>query len=211
MIGDAIVRIAALEALAALISATIPELDGHVCAGIAPSSEYETVPNVSINPSRWTFDPDGTHEHASLPGNVLVWNVGQHTCACTISVVASSPRQRARIEAKIIDLFLSQESDDGFLRAGVIVMPITACPELSTWFASFELESDEWSDVQALDRRYESRIVCNGIIPALTIGRPVYTINSLILGVEVQASSTARASSVLPLVTINEDGSISNV
>lgn len=210
MIGPGIVRIEALRALAALIAAAVPELQGHVCAGIAPSSEYETVPNVSINPSRWTFDPDGTHEQATLPGNVVVWNVGQHSCAMTISIVASSPAQRMEIESKILDLFLASESDDGFLRAGVIVLPIAACPELSTWVASFELESDEWSDVQALDRRYESRIVCNGIIPALTIQRPVFTINSLILGVEIQASSTAQASGALPLVTINEDGTISN-
>lgn len=210
MIGG-IVRIEALKALAALISAAIPELDGHVCAGIAPSSEYEKVPNVSINPSRWKFEPDGASEYATLPGNVLVWDMGDHECTMTISIVASSPAQRARLEAQVIDLFLSGMSDDGFPRGGVIVLPITACPELSEFTASFELESDEWNDVLAADRRYESRIVCNGIIPALTIERPVYTINSLILGVEVQASSTARASGALPLVTINEDGSISNV
>lgn len=208
MIGG-VVRIEALRALAALIGAAVPELDGRVCTGVAPSSEYEQLPNVSINLSRWTFDPDGTHEHATLPGNVLVWNVGQHACAMTISVLASSPAQRWTIEAKIIDLFLAAESDDGFLRSGVIVIPITSLPELSTWVASFELESDEWSDTFAEDRRYESRIVCNGIIPALTIARPVYTIQSLLLGVEVAASSTAQASGV-ELFTINEDGSISN-
>lgn len=211
-----VVRIEALRALAALIGAAIPELDGHVCTGIAPSSEHEHVPNVSIMPTRWTFDPDGIAEHASLPGNVLVWNVGEHSCTMVISIVASSPAQRWDLEAKILDLFLSSRHPlTDFPRPGVIVIPVTSCPELAQWLAAFELETDEWFDGAALDRRYESRIVCNGVIPALTIQRPVYTINQLVLGVTQDMTTTLTPATTIPpvvdLVSINEDGTITPI
>ncbi len=211
-----VVRIEALRALAALIELSIPELAGHVCTGVAPSSEFERVPNVSINPSKWAFDPDGTGEHCTLPGNVVVWNVGEHSCACVISLVTATPAQRWEIEAKLIDLFLSSVHPvSGHHRAGVLVLPITACPQLGQWVASFELESDEWGDALALDRRYESRIVVNGIIPALTIQRGVYTIQQLILGVTEDMTTTLTPATAIPpavdLVSINEDGSITQL
>lgn len=206
-----VVRIEALRALAKLFELRIPELRGHVCVGV--SSEHEEVPNLSIQPTRWTYLPDQANEHATLPGNVVVWDCGDHQCTCVLSILAATPGQRAALEAKVLDVFLSSRHPlTDMPRPGVLVMPITACPALDLWTASFELESDEWIDTLALDRRFESRLVVNAIIPALTIQTPVYTINELILGVTEDMDTTFTPATAIPpaveLVTINEDGTI---
>lgn len=211
-----VVRIEALRALAALLELHIPELAGHVCTGVAPSSEHEMLPNLSILPTKWTYEPEQAEEAAVLPGNFVVWNVGQHACGMVLAIMAATPAQRWEIEAKVLDLFLSSVHPITEMpRPGVLVVPVTACPELAEWFAAFELESDEWVDTLALDRRYESRIVINGIVPALTVGRGVYTIRQLILGVTEDFDTTFTPATAIPpavdLVSINEDGSITQI
>lgn len=202
-----VVRIEALEALARLIAEAISELEGHICVGQAPSGEMEAIPNISINPGRWDFLPYQEAQHATLPGNVVVFDNGDHTCPVTISILAGSPRQRAVLEAQVLDLFQKQKHPlSGFRMPGTIMISVAEIPELSEWVVTFDLDSDEWIDVLALDRRYESRIMATCTIPALTIDEPVYTINQLIMG--VQALARPANGPVIDLVTINEDGSI---
>lgn len=207
-----VVRIEALRALAALIEAAIPELAGNVCTGIAPSSELEAYPNISINPTRWRYDPTQAEQVATLPGNVVVYDVGTHECACVLSLVTTNPVQRYEIEQKLIDLWLSATNPAGFERPGVLVLAITACPELSEFVVTYDLDSDEWADGLALDRRYESRIMLTCSIPALTIARPIYTIEQLILGVTEDRTTTFTAATAIPpaveLVSILEDGTV---
>lgn len=208
-----VVRIEALRALERLIELRIPELAGHVCID-EPGSAFEEMPNVSIIPSKWTFVPEQADDSVTLPGNVVVWNVGQHECPCVLSVLATSKAQRWELEAKLLDLFLSSRHPlTDIPRPGILVLPVTACPQLSQWLASFELESDEWNDTLAQDHRYESRIVLTAIIPALTVQTPVYTIEQLILGITEDMTTTFTPATAIPpaveLVSINEDGSIS--
>jgi hypothetical protein len=201
-----VVRLEAFAALAAVIAAAIPELDGHICEGMPPSSEHEEVPNLSIIPGRWMFEPEQALEQRVLPGNVVVWNVGQHSAPMTLSIVAATPFQRAKLEAQILDLFLSSTHPlNGMHRPGVLVVPVTSCPDLQEWLAAFELESDEWDNSAAFDRRYESKLVITGIIPALTIQRPVYTINSLRLGLGPYPSTSSET---VEVVSIAVDGTI---
>ena len=209
-----IVRIKALEALGALIASAVPELQGHVCVGIAPPGEFEALPNVSIEPTTWEFLPEQEDEQRTLPGNRVVYRVGEHACACVISVVTASIAKRWEIEAAVLDLFLRAKHPlTGHRQPGVIVAPVTACPELGQWIASFELESDAWNESYALDRRYESRITINAHIPALIVDSPIYTINELILGLTQDMQTTFTPATAIPpaveLVVINEDGSIS--
>lgn len=209
-----VVRIEALRALGQLIEARIPELVDRVCPADTPPNEFEELPNVSIIPGKWAFDQYQREEHAVLPGNTVVYNVGEHNCPCVISVMATSRTQRAAIEQKIVALFYGNDHPlDGMPLDGVIMIPITSCPELSRFMASFDLESDEWSDTYALDRRFESRIVIAAGIPALTIKTPVYTIDQLLLGVTEDMTTAFTPATAIPpaveLVVINEDGSIS--
>lgn len=206
MIGG-VLRIEALRALAALIQIEIPELEGRVCVGT--SNEREEYPNLSIQPTKWTYIPEQPSEAATLPGNRVVYDVGDHSCACVISVVATSAAQRWELEAKVLDLFMrTKHPHTGAHMPGVILLQITACPDLSRWLATFDLESDEWNDTLAQDHRYESRIVATAEIPALTVDAAVYTIEQLILGVAQDLGTPVSASPPVELVTINADGTI---
>jgi hypothetical protein len=206
-----VVRIEALRALARLIELAIPELEGHVCVGVAPSGEKEEIPNVSINPSRWAFEPyqEAIYEPAAtLPGHRVVFEIGNHECAVAISVVAATPAQRWELEDQILGLFLQQKHPlSGFRMPGTIMIPVTAIPELASWTATYDLDTDEWIDALAIDRRYESKIMATCLIPALTVDEPVYTIEQLLLGVRPLPPPGAAAPAV-SLVTINVDGSI---
>ncbi len=211
----AVVRIEALRALAAVIAAWVPDLAGRICEGTPPSSEFEGMPNLSIQPARWDYEPDQAAESRTLPGNVVVWNVGRHSTPMVLSIVASTPEQRAQLEAAVIDLFLSQRHPlTGMPRPGILVVPVVACEALAEWLAVFEYESDGWEDANAFDRQYETRIIVTALIPALTIERPVYTISELRLALARDlAPQPTRGAVAIPtteLVTINTDGTISN-
>jgi hypothetical protein len=202
-----IVRVDALEAFTAFIEANIPALVGRTCAGQAPSGELEKVPNLSIEPSKWLYNADTVEAVRALPGNVLVYQVGWHEAACVISIIASSPRQRAVLEAQVLDLFLSSKHPiSGMHQPGILVFTVTACPEVGDWTTYFDLDEDQWVETLALDRRYESRIQVDVAVPALTIDAPVYTIETLILGVAGDSTSSAGP---VQLVSINADGTLS--
>lgn len=206
-----VVRIEALRALAALVELRIPELADSVCVGV--QGEHEEYPNLSIQPTRWNYSPEQAEQRATLPGNRVVYMLGEHECACVLSVMATNPTQRAEIEAKVIELFTgSRHPLTGIHIPGCLIMPVVACPQLGDWFATFDLESDEWSDANAFDKRFESRIIVTATIPALAVDQPVYTINDLILGVTEDRTTAFTPATAIPpaveLVKINEDGSI---
>lgn len=204
-----LVRIEALRALGALFELRIPELAGHVCVGVAPSSETEELPNLSIQPTQWSYDPNMAEEVIALPGNRLVYNVGYHEAACVISIMTATLGERWVIEAKVLNLFLSTAHPlTGFHMPGVIVLQVTACPELSAWSCSFDLDTDEWVDTLALDRRYESRIQISAEIPALIVDSAVHTIEQLVLAVQQLPPAPSIADLGIELVTINSDGTV---
>lgn len=204
-----VIRIEALEAFAKLVESRIPELAGRVCAGQAPSSEMEEVPNLSIEPTRWMYDMDDAAITATLPGNVVVYDVGVHRASCVISIVTSSTSQRAVLEAKVLDLFLGAVDPLGFRTPGTLTISVSDCPEVGRWTSTFELDSDQWVEMYALDRRYESRIVCDVEIPALTVARPVYQIRDLMLGVVSEPPAGADPRPIVDLAIINPDGTLS--
>lgn len=202
-----IVRIDALEAFTAYVEAKIPTLAGRTCAGQAPSGELEQVPNLSIEPSKWLYVADTIETVRALPGNVLVYQVGWHEAACVISIIAASPRQRGALEAQVLDLFLGAKHPiSGMHQPGLLTFTITECPEVGDWAAYFDLDEDQWVETLALDRRYESRIQVDVSVPALTIDTPVFTIQTLTLGIAGDSTSSAGD---IQLVTINADGTLS--
>lgn len=206
-----VVRIEALRALAALIELRLPELKDRVCVGV--QSEHEEYPNLSIQPSRWLYEPEQALQSAVLPGNRVVYALGEHECACVLSIVATNPTKRAELEGSVIELFTGAKHPlTGIHMPGCLIMPVVACPQLGSWFATFDLESDEWNDGLAQDKRLESRIVITATIPALAVDSPVYTINQLILGVTEDLSTAFDPTTAIPpaveLVLINEDGTI---
>lgn len=208
----AVVYLDALAALEAVIVAAIPQLEGRVCAGPPPSSEHELIPNLSMEPTRWEYEPEQREKKRSLPGNVVVWNVGRHSCAMVLSIIAGTSYERGLLEAQVRDLWLSAKHPiSGMPRPGVLCVPVTACPELGEWVAAFEWESDEWRG-DSFDRRFESRCVINALVPALTIQQNVFTVQELRLGLTHDMTTTLTPSTAVPptveVVIINEDGTI---
>lgn len=201
-------NIAALEAFAALVENRIPELAGRVCAGQAPSNELEGIPNLSIEPTQWMYVMDDAEIVETMPGNVVVYDVGVHQSSCVISIVASSTSQRAALEAKVLDLFLGAvDPIQGFRTPGTLMVKVTSQPEVGIWWVTFDLDSNQWNETLALDRRYESRVVVDAEIPALTIEAPVYPIQSLTLTTGAGGTPDAPVPPT-DAVTINDDGSI---
>lgn len=202
-------HMASLEALATFIQAKIPELSGHVCVGQAPASEDEEIPNLSIDVGKWKYEPEELSEHAVMPGNVAIYEVGEFTAGVVLSIVAGTPGERRTLGAKVLELFLSARHPlNGIATPGFLSFEITACPELSKWSCSFDLDDDEWIDTAALDRRYESRITATCAHPALTRRTPVYTIETLVLETQQIPPTTTTPVAPASLVTIDINGHI---
>lgn len=206
-----IVRIEALKALKAMIETAVPALVGKVKVSQAAPGVEQTYPTLTIMPGTWRYEPYGEAEQATIgdpaDGNV-VFNVGAHSAPVQLRIVAATIGERMALEQEVTNLFMSQE-----LRAGILVVPVTSCPDLSDWIAAFEYESDQWIDADAFDRKLESLIIVNGCIPALVARTEVYEINDLALGLTPDFDTAFTTDTMVPpgveLVLINQDGTIS--
>jgi len=206
----AIIRIEALRKLRDLIVCEIPELEGRVCVGQAPPTKQLKFPHMNIEPRAWTYHPDQEAE-VFIPGpSTLVVNVGRHECELEILIGETSNYKRAEYEQRILDVFLSTE-----LRPGVLLAQVTDCADLGDWTAAFMLEEDQWRDEKVFDKQFYSMITCTASIPALVTRRGIYSINQLILGLDItddpgDGQLPALAAPV-EVVQINADGTISPV
>jgi hypothetical protein len=210
-----VVRLDAMEALARIIGCEIPLLEGHICVGQAPSSEVQEYPHLSIDPAgRWNYDPQQQEQKATLPGGRTVYNVGDHEVSVQLRLVTTTPRQRAELEQRVIDIFLAGEDPvSGLPRPGVVVVHVSACPALYRWPAAFELEGDEWDDEKAFDAQLTSIVTVRASIPALVTRCGEYTIQTLRLGIinDLEAPVSPAMSPPVEVVQIHEDGSITPV
>jgi hypothetical protein len=205
-----IVRLEVFKALGAAIETAVPELAGKVKVGQASSGTEQTYPTLTIVPGKFMHEPFDEYEHATVgdpaDGNV-VYNVGELAGFVALRIVATTPSERYALEQKVANLFLSQER-----RAGILVVDVTACPDLSAFVASFIYDSNDWVNVDAFDRKLESVISVNGIVPALVARTGVYEIDELVLGMTEDFDTAFNESTLappgVPTVQIHEDGSI---
>jgi hypothetical protein len=205
-----VVRIEALRALAAVIEAAVPALAGKVKTAQQPPGVEQTYPTLTIVPGPLTYEPAQELVSATIGdpslGNVI-FNVGAHSGPIQLRLVASTIGERWTLEQAIANVFLGQE-----LRPGVLVVPVTTNADLGDWIAAFEYTSDQWEDAAAFDRKLESLITVNGIIPALVARTPVYEIDTLVLGLTEDMTTTFTPTTMVPpsveVVQINADGTI---
>lgn len=205
-----IVRLEALRSLAARIEAAVPALAGKVKCGQAPAGTEQTYPTLTIIPGTLKYEPHQEAEHATIGdpalGNV-VYNVGAHHGPVQLRIVATTVGERMQLEQDVANFFLAQE-----LRPGIVITEVTTCPELGNWVAAFEYESDQWINVDAFDRKLESLILVNAVIPALVARTGVYEIDELVLGVTADFDTAFTTDTMVPpgveLVLINQDGTI---
>lgn len=177
-----VVRTCALESLAAIVTCGIPELRDSVCIGAPPSSHEQTYPSLTINAVKWSFRPENIEELADSPPGVLIRRVGHHAGMVQIRVLATTTTSRDEFAERIVNVFTSFEDEDGWPHPGVVIARITECG-LVPWTASFELDGDEWVNLEAFDRKYEALIEVDGFIPALTCKHGVPTVETLALAV----------------------------
>lgn len=206
----AVIRIDALRRLERALVCAAPMLEGKVCVGQQAPGTTLAFPHLVIDPLRWRYVPDQADIVVELPGDRVVVNVGRHEATVQIRVGAATPAERADLEQRLLDAFLSTD-----LHPGVIITEITDCPALGSYVASWELEDDEWQDEKAFDLQFYSLINATGIIPALATRRGVYTITDLRLGVADYGTLTPptpfQSTAAVEVVRVNEDGTFTKV
>ncbi len=206
-----VIRLEALRRLEELIVCAIPELDGKVCVGQAPSGKDLTFPNLSLDPVRMKYFPDQALESFEPNQNTVVMNVGRHEGLLQIRIGAATLTKRYELEQAMMDLFLSTP-----LHPGVLFSQVTSCPSLGPFTAAWELDEDEWRDEKAFNNQFYSEITCLGIIPALVTRRDAFTIEQLQLGLTHEFGTVINSSNFnnnpdVEVVQINEDGTITAV
>lgn len=205
-----VVRISCFEALRDLIATRVPELAGKIKIGQQPANVDQTYPTLTITAAKLPFEPQQEDVHATIgdpADGVVVYNVGDFIGAVQLRIVATSPSERYLLEQKVQNVFFARAGSPG-----VIVVEVTACPDLDDFIASFELESTQWIDVAAADRKYESAITTNAIIPALVTRTDEYEIDDLVLGFTTDFATSFVSDTMQPpkveVVLVNEDGTI---
>lgn len=207
----ALVRLEVLKSLAARIATAVPALVGKILSGQQSSGKDQTYPTLTLLPGKMTFEPLQEVEHATIGdpanGNV-VFNVGAHSGPLQMRIVATTVGQRMQLEQDVTNFFMAQER-----RAGIVITEVTTCPDLSMFLAAFEYDSDQWIDVDAFDRKLESVVMVNAIIPALVLRANVYEIDSLVLGLTADLTTAFTTDTMIPpgveVVQINDDGTFS--
>jgi len=200
---------AALEAFRALkdaIAAAVPDLEIVV---VSRPGKAECLPNLTIAVGRMTYHGDQPEEVFRPSAEQTVYNVGAHEGFVQLRLTATDWSSRAELEEKIRDVFFSDPDMPGLLRT-----PVTSCPQLGPQQACWETEEDQWDDARAFDRRFESILLVNAIIPALAMEQAP-TIESLRLAYTTDIDADVTAATAVPpaveLLQINSDGSISAV
>lgn len=210
-----VVRLEAFRALERLIACEIPELEGRICTGQAPSGEVQEYPHLVIDPGTLSYEPQQSLESATLPGGRVVFNVGAHSGPVQLRLMATSVGERAELEQRVLDVFLGQVDDAGFGRPGVIALPVTWCADLGHWTASFELDDDTWNDAKAFERKLESIITTRCVLPALATRCGAYSIRDLRLGITQDMDTTITPTTMVPpaveVVRVNEDGTLTPI
>jgi len=207
----AILRLEALNELAQCIAERIPALKGRICAGPAESPHRLQFPSLVIDPVRFRYFPDQAAEPTELsepaptgiPPKTVLLNVGRHEGTVQLRLGAGTKRLRAELEQKILNLFLEREG-----APGVLVMTVPQCHNaLIAW----ELDTDEWENEKAFDKKWYSVLTVAAQIPALVTRGSVHTIEEirLTLTEDLQAPISDVPASAQETVTISTDGTVS--
>jgi len=205
----AVVKLDALNALAAAIAAAVPALVGKITIQQEPPATIEAFPSLAIIfPGRPQFAPADRALHQDLGGNVVVWNVGAFEGPLQMRLTTTNKLDRAQLEQQLVDYAMAREG-----APGVIVVPVVSASVIN-WVAAFELEdSGTWMDQRAFEREYDSVLTFNAVIPALVTQSPVYQIDKLVLGLTSDFTTQFTPSTFAPpdveLVVINQDGTLS--
>ena len=153
---------------------------------------------------RMRFQPHQSRVVGTRGFSGAIMSHGRHEALVQLRLAAATDSQRYRLEQAVIDVFM-QDND----RPGVLLVPVTGCPELGDVRTSWDLDGDEWEDEAAFESHWQSIMTLTGSIPALTVRGGVYTIEQLLLGIHHDMGITPAGDfpAGTEIVQINQDGS----
>ncbi len=202
-----VIRLDALYGLERAITCAVPELKDKVCVGQSGSEHNLAFPSLSIDVFRWKYEPNQAQERYTPSEGLLVVQVGNHRADVQLRVGAATKYERALLEQKILNIFLSSE-----LAPGVLITHPTQCEDLGPFFCSWTLEDDQWGDEKAFDAEYYSEMTVEATIPALVTRSGVYTVFDLQVGVKAETAEIEEAATMaspgFELITVQADGTI---
>ena len=211
----AVVRLEALNALKATIEAAVSELRGHVEIVQVPPDQHLTFPALAIVGTKFRYVPFQEDEARDDNGNAilpdatsLVVNLGCWETTVQLRLATTTLAERYALQETLTELFLQREG-----APGILCTTVTACPALGHILASWALNDGEWEDDKAFSSQHWAVLDVDGTIPVLVTRRGVYTLDDLRLGI-TQDFSTPKTSAgfdTVPVVKINEDGSITRI
>jgi hypothetical protein len=199
-----------LKILAECIEDRVPALRNKICKGPAESPKKLGFPSLAIIPVKFRFFPDQAAEIYQLtgrsveghpPGTVLL-NVGRHEGTIQLRLGATTARQRAELEEAVLQVFLERPGSPG-----VLVTPIPQCHNA---IVAWELDTDEWENERAFDKKWYSIMTVAAQLPAFVTRGSVHTIEELRLTLTDDLSSdiTSVPADQQETVAIAEDGTL---
>ena len=211
----AVVRLEALTGLGAYIEAAIPELRGHIEIVQVPPEQPMTFPSLAIVGSRFRYsnsqedEARDEDEVAIQPdGTSLVVNLGAWETTVQLRLACATIADRFALQESLTELFLQREG-----APGVLCTTVTACPALGNILATWTLNDSEWEDDKAFSSQHWAVLDIDGTIPVLVTRRGIYSLDDLRLGMshDFTLPRTSAAFDTIPVVKINEDGSVTRI
>jgi hypothetical protein len=212
----AVVRLQAFKTLQAAIETAIPELRDHVEIVQVPPEQHMTFPSLSIVPSSPRYVPFQEEEATDDDGNTiepdeqsLVVSLGAWETTVQLHLACATMAERYALEETLFELWMQREG-----APGVLCTTVTACPALGNILASWTLDDSGWQDDKAFSSQHWAMTEVSGVIPVLVTRRGVYSLDDLRLGLTNDFTipeTSAGFDTVVPVVKINEDGTVTRV
>ena len=211
----AVVRLEALTTLRATIEAAVPELRDHVEIVQVPPDQPLTFPSLAIVGTKYRYVPfqedaarDADDEEIRPDPTSLVVNLGCWETTVQLRLATTTIAERFALQETLTEMFMQREG-----APGILCTTVTACPALGNILASWVINDGDWEDDKAFSSQHWATLDIDGTIPVLVTRRGVYTLDDLRLGItrDFAIPRTSAGFDALPVVTINEDGSITRI
>ncbi len=167
----AVLRIEVLKILAECIANKVPALRNRICAGPAESPKKLGFPSLAIIPVRFRYFPDQASEYRDPGPGRACMNVGRHEGTVQLRLGAQTHIRRSALEDAILDVFLEREGAPGVL--------VTAIPNVLDATVAWELDTDEWENERAFDKKWYSILTVMAQLPALVTRGSAHTMEEI--------------------------------
>lgn len=199
----------AASRLAAKILTAVPSLGASAVISQAEPEVDGKYPGLVIMVGKFRFLPNQDEDVHQPAADKEFVQVGEAHGDLEVRIYAKAPAERNKLEDQVEQVFLARSGSPGVL---VDTIPNVEIGGVASAFAptiAFRLETLEWNEEFAFDRRRYSFISVATELPVLAV-RTVVNLNDLRLGL-TEDLTTAYASlpaGSVEVVKINADGSL---